>query len=174
MGRCGPHTYMFHVIFPTSSILLHIFVPFFHAVHPKAMAQPLLPVSIINCTSLLPHLCPFSCIHSKISELPPHTSLQPCSQAGMAISYHAFYCRTNPQCRRLHWQHRQAPWSLLSGPAYPIPSKAVAASLEFCEWACLFLAILMAYLLLWKLSRCYGTCWWALFRNIAHVNWALP
>lgn len=85
MGRCGPHTYMFHVILPTSSILLHMLVPFFHTVHPKAMAQPLLPVSIINCTSLLPHLCPFSCIHSKISELPPHTSLQPCSQVGMAI-----------------------------------------------------------------------------------------
>lgn len=164
MHRCSPHTYMSRVILPTSSILLHIFVPPFHAVHPKAIAHPLLPVSIINCPSLLPHLCTLSCIHSKISvftQLPLYIQLIPGWHCHP--SYHAFYCQTIPQCRRLHWQHRQAPWLLFSGPVYPSPSKAAAASLEFCGWACCF-STLMAYSLLWKLSscalfkinRCYG------------------
>lgn len=87
MHRCSPHTYVSHVILPTSSILLHIFVPPFHAVHPKAIAHPLLPVSVINCPSLLPHLCTLSCIHSKISvfiQLPLYIQLS-WSQADIVI-----------------------------------------------------------------------------------------
>ena len=57
-------THISHILLPAPRVLLHKGITLLNAVHSKPMTHVVLPVTIIHCTRLLPHLGALACTES--------------------------------------------------------------------------------------------------------------